>query len=178
MAVLRGVVGFMTFFIAFSFRRAGAPSYWFGLAIGGSAVGNLVGAFVAPRLRAVLKEEHIVLGSLGLLAVLAVVAGHYQSKGSACALALVVGVAAACARLAFDSLVQRDNPAGAQGRAFARFEAVFQLVWVGAGLVPVLATVPLRIGCFLIAVASALGAFAYAAELRGLRRLGLRRAAT
>ena len=178
MAVLRGVVGFMTFFIAFSFRRVGAPSYWFGLAIGASAVGNLVGAFLAPRLRSVLKEEHIVLGSLGLLAVLAIVAGRYQSKGSACALALVVGVAAACARLAFDSLVQRDNPSSTQGRVFARFEAVFQLVWVSAALVPVLATVPLRIGCFLVAVASALGALAYAAELRGLRRLGPRRAVT
>ena len=51
MAVLRGAVGFLTFLLAFSFRRAHAPSWWFGLAIVASLVGTLLGAIVAPRLR-------------------------------------------------------------------------------------------------------------------------------
>lgn len=170
MAVLRGVVGFMTFFIAFTFRRTGARQYWFGIAIAASALGNLIGAFLAPRLRGALKEEHIVIGALGLTSVAGVLASHFHSTGGTSMLALVVGIAAGAARLAFDSLVQRDNPAEAQGRVFARFEAMFQLVWVVAGLAPVLGDIPLRVGCFVVAVGTALGALAYAAELRTLHR--------
>ena len=44
----------------------------------------------------------------------------------------------ALGRLAFDSLVQRDAPDANQGRAFAQFEAKFQLAWVLGGLIPVL----------------------------------------
>jgi uncharacterized membrane protein len=53
-------------------------------------------------------------------------------------LALIVNFSAALARLAFDSLVQRDAPDANQGRAFAQFETKFQLAWVIGGLVPVL----------------------------------------
>jgi predicted branched-subunit amino acid permease len=33
-------------------------------------------------------------------------------------------------RQGFDSILQRDAPAAARGRSFARFETLFQLVWV------------------------------------------------
>src|SRR5205807_4715810 len=64
MAVLRGSVGFLTFLLAFSFRRSHAPSWWFGIAIAASLGGTFVGAVVAPRLRRSVSEERILTASL------------------------------------------------------------------------------------------------------------------
>src|SRR5207302_5419378 len=43
MAVLRAGVGFLTFLLAFSFKRAHAPAWWFGAALGASLAGTLIG---------------------------------------------------------------------------------------------------------------------------------------
>ena len=48
---------------------------------------------------------------------------------------LAVAIGAATGRLAFDSLLQRDGPDAARGRAFARFETRFQVAWVIGALV-------------------------------------------
>ena len=64
MALLRGGVGFLTFFLAFALRDAGEPAWFFGLVIGASAVGNFVGNLVAPQLRKVTREEVILVGSI------------------------------------------------------------------------------------------------------------------
>ena len=61
--------------------------------------------------------------------------------------------------------MQRDAPAAAQGRSFARFEAAFQLAWVFGALIPVAITVPSRAGYVLLAIASAVGAGLYLAGL-------------
>ncbi|MDP9020850.1 MAG: MFS transporter, partial [Actinomycetota bacterium] len=39
MAVLRGLVGFLVFLLAFALRSEGAPAWWFGVIVGASAVG-------------------------------------------------------------------------------------------------------------------------------------------
>jgi hypothetical protein len=46
------------------------------------------------------------------------------------------------AKLAFDSLVQRDAPDANHGRSFARFEGRFQLSWAAGAFVPTI--LPLR----------------------------------
>ncbi|MBV8297054.1 MAG: MFS transporter [Acidimicrobiia bacterium] len=153
MSVLRGAVGFLTFLLAFAFRRAHAPSWWFGIAIGASLAGTLVGALVAPRLRRMVPEERMLTASLVAVAIAAAVGAWFGSRAAASALAGVVGLAAGAGKLAFDSIVQRDAPAAAQGRAFARFETRFQLVWVAAALIPVVASVPTRVGMILLAIA-------------------------
>ncbi len=165
MAVLRGVVGFLTFHIAFSFRREGIENLWLGLAIAASAIGSLLGSVLAPRLRSVLREEHIVLGALLGVAVTGIVAWRTSGVAMSAVLAFAVAVAAGSAKLAFDSLVQRDNGEAEQGRAFARFEACFQLVWVVGALASVLIPFPIRVGGLAVAVLAAGGAVAYAAEL-------------
>ncbi len=170
MAVLRGTVGFLAFHIAFSFRREGVANVWLGLAVGASAAGSLIGSFLAPRLRAVLREQHIVLAALVAVAVTGVVAWLTSGAAMAAVLAFAVAVAAAAARLAFDSLVQRDNPDAMQGRAFARFEACFQLVWVGGALLPVLIPLPGPVGGLVVALLTGGGALAYAFELVSQRR--------
>jgi hypothetical protein len=62
-----------------------------------------------------------------------------------------VGFAASGAKQAFDSLVQRDVPRAHQARAFARFEATFQLVWVAGGLLPVVLPIGQSLGFVMIA---------------------------
>jgi len=170
MAVLRGTVGFLAFHIAFSFRREHIETFWLGLAIGASAAGTLIGSALAPRLRSVLREEHIVLGALIGVAVTGMLEWRSPSVGSVAILALVVAVAASSARLAFDSLVQRDNGDAVQGRAFARFEASFQLVWVAGAVLPVLVSFPFRVGGLVVALLTAGGAVAYGLELISPRR--------
>ena len=44
-------------------------------------------------------------------------------------------IGAAAGRLGFDSLLQRDGPDAVRGRAFAKFETRFQLVWVVGGMI-------------------------------------------
>ena len=170
MAVLRGTVGFLAFHIAFSFRREGVANAWLVLAVAASAVGSLVGSFLAPRLRAVVREESIVLGALVGVAATGVVVWLSSGVAMAAVLALVVAFAAAAARLAFDSLVQRDNGDAVQGRAFARFEACFQLVWVVGALLPVLIAFSRPVGGLVVAILTAGGAVAYAVELLAQRR--------
>jgi len=170
MAVLRGTVGFLAFQIAFSFRRDGVSNVWLGVAVGASAVGSLLGSFLAPRLRSVAREEHIVLGALVGVAATGVVVWLSTGVAMAAVLAFAVAGAAAAARLAFDSLVQRDNGDAVQGRAFARFEACFQLVWVVGALLPVLLPFSRPVGGLVVALLTAGGAVAYALELVSQRR--------
>ena len=65
--------------------------------------------------------------------------------------AFAVGIGAAAGRLGFDSLLQRDGPDAVRGRAFARFETRFQLVWVIGGMLGVIPFAK-QMGLFLLAL--------------------------
>ncbi len=167
--MLRATVGFLTFLIAFAFRRGGAPTWWFGIVLAASMVGSFFGAVLAPRIRERFIEEHMVAGALMSIAVGAVVAGWLRGRPGAAVLAAVVGVAANVGKLGFDALVQRDAPDAAQGRTFARFEAEFQLAWVAGALLPVALTIPDRVGFFLLAVGAGMASLTYITGRRALR---------
>ena len=169
MAVLRGAVGFLTFLLAFSFRRAHAPSWWFGVALAASLAGTLVGALVAPRVRRVVSEERILTASLLMVAVAGALGARAGNRAAGAALAGVLGLAANTGKLAFDSILQRDAPDAGRGRAFARFETRFQLVWVLAALAPVLIPIPSRVGMLLLAVATMAAAVLYLGGRRSRR---------
>jgi hypothetical protein len=169
MAVLRGGVGFMTFLVAFAFRRSGAPSWWFGLVLAATMAGGLLGAVVAPRLRSRFTEEHMLAAALGVVTAGALIATRLSTRPAAAFLAGIVGVAASVSKLSFDSLVQRDAPAAVQGRAFARFEATFQIAWVVGALLPVAITMPVQPGFVALAVASAVALASYLSGLRVAR---------
>jgi hypothetical protein len=168
MAALRGVVGFVTFAVAFDFRRHHAPSWWFGAVIAASLAGTFIGAVLGPRLRAVVREERMLLGALSLVTVVAVIAGRVDTRPFVAALAFTVGLCSGGARLAFDAIVQRDGLQSVQGRSFARFEATFQLAWVGAALVPVVIPIPGRAAYFVLAAGTGVAAIAYATGRRPL----------
>jgi MFS family permease len=161
MAVLRGIVGFTAFLLAFSLRAEGAPAWWFGVVAAVSGLGILGGAAVAPPLRRFVREERLLLGCLVLVAVAGLAAIQIGGRASGAVLAGMVGVAASTGRLCFDSIVQRDAPDADQGRSFARFETRFQLAWVLGALVPVALSVRRDWGYTVITVLGVVAAVSY-----------------
>ena len=190
MSVLRGVVGFMFFMLAFAFRggaddldlsgvgtAAGAavkhalgfdldsagsePAWKLGLPLAFWGLGILIGNLVAPKLRERFTEENIILGGIGVIFGAAVAAMWAGGLNGAVLLALAIGAAPSGAKLAFDSLVQRDAPGANHGAAFGRFETKFQIAWVIGALIPVILKIPLRLGFFLVAIAALFAGVTY-----------------
>ena len=151
MALLRASLGFLTFQIAFVFRRAHYATIWFAMVLVFAALGTLAGNGAGPRLRRVMEETMLIF-SLTCAAVLGIVAAAVPGRFVAGMLAGGVGFAAASGRLAFDSIVQRDAPAANHGRAFAQFETRFQVAWVLAAFVPILIPIPAAAGFALVGV--------------------------
>jgi hypothetical protein len=146
LAALRAGVGFLFFHLAFALRKDDAGTLWFGVALLGSALGTMLGNTVAPAARRALSEERmlaVVLAGSAAVGVLTTVLG---GPAAAVVFATAVNLAGALGRLAFEAIVQRDAPGANHGRAFARFETRFQLVWVLGGLVAVALLVPMGLG--------------------------------
>ena len=167
-ALLRTMVGFLTFLIAFGFRRAGAPSWQFGIVLAASRGAHLGGAAVAPIIRTRLKEEWMLVGALTTVGAVGFLTARLDGILWAALVAAAVGVAAAAGRLSFDAIVQRDAHDTVRGRSFARYEAGFQLVWVVGALLPVVIATPLRQGFDVLGIAGVAGAVAYAVAHRKL----------
>ena len=166
MAALRALVGFLAFFLAFWLRDDGAPTWWFGVVLGVSAIGAVAGAAAAPALRRVAREERILLGCTAALAIGALLAARVGGRPGAAVLAGMVGLTASSGRLVFDAIVQRDAPDADHGRSFAGFETRFQLAWVVGAFVPVALHTPLGAGFLGVAVAASVATVAYATGRR------------
>ncbi len=166
MCLVRGVVGFTTFFAAFVLKKQGEPAWVYGLVLIGSAVGNGLGTIIAPLLRRKLREEWILAGSLVVPAIPLIFAARSYGRVSLVFAAGAVAAGAASARLAFDSLLQRDGHEAARGRAFARFETRFQVVWVIGALIAVAFWGGGRAGIFLVAVVLLFGGLWYVGTVR------------
>lgn len=179
MLVLRGCVGFMTFFLAFHFRGGtddidlsgvgtavgagvsnalgfdvnsqGAEPLWkLGVLAGFGVVGGLLGSFLAPRLRRDNKEYQILFGSLLFVLVSSLGAWFLGGLLGGMLIAFAVGFSGGAGRVAFDSIVQRDASQSDYGRSFAIFETRFQFIWVIGALIPVLFKIPFALGCVLL----------------------------
>jgi hypothetical protein len=170
MGLLRGVVGFLTFLLAFDLRGGDAPAWHFGVVLAASVAGGLVGAVVAPALRRSAREEVILTAVLVLTGVVGLGSAWVGGLSAAAVLGLVVGAASTAGKLAFDAIVQRDAPDANRGRSFARFESRFQVIWVAGAFLPVVVHVPSRLGYLVIAGGAGFGAFSYWAGERTARR--------
>ncbi len=168
---VRLLVGFLVFHLAFALRRADVGTLSLGLLIGSAALGSLGGAVVAPRLRRRLRESGIIVTSLAGAGIAGVLVGLAFGLTTAAVLVFVFGVASGAAKVAFDSTVQQEVPEGARGWAFARFEALFQLVWVVGAAIPLIVPVPAGAGVFAVGVA-ALAAGVYYVGGRRMRAAG------
>jgi hypothetical protein len=165
MAVLRASVGFLVFFSAFSLK---SDVVVLGVVGAASMAGNFLGVISAPVLRRSQREEVIVASALVVPAVFALL-GAFVGGGFGLVLTgFAIAIGAGAGRLGFDSLLQRDGPDAARGRAFAKFETRFQIVWVvGAvfGIIPI----AIQLGLFLLAGVLAFAAVSYVAALRAAR---------
>jgi hypothetical protein len=169
MGLLRGIVGFLAFLIAFNLRE-GHGTLWLGVALAASMAGNAAGAVIAPAVRRMVREETILLGALAAVTVVALYCARLGDRPAAALLAGVVGLAASVGKLGFDSLVQRDASDAARGRSFARFETRFQLLWVLGAFIPVVAPIHFTLGFLMIAGVAGFAAFSYWAGQRSARR--------
>jgi MFS family permease len=165
MAILRGSIGFLQFFAAFTFKR---DLFSLGVVAVAAAIGLFSGNFLAPRLRAHLREEMILVGCLVESAAAALVGVLLGSTLGIALSFLAVGFGAAAGKIGFDSLLQRDGPDAVRGRAFAQFETRFQAAWVlGAllGIIPVAAMAGLAV----LGLVLTFGGLSYLAALRAAR---------
>jgi Transmembrane secretion effector len=174
-SLLRGITGFFVFMLAFGLRRLDAPLYWYGLALGASGVGSLVGLALVPRLRRRISEPQILTSAVWLVAIGASVAAVWGSLFAQVVFAFTLGVAGSWGQPSFDAITQHFVPEAQQGRAFARFATRQQLVWVAGALIPVAITLPLAVGDVIIAAAAAAGALFYMSSRRALRHRALPR---
>jgi MFS family permease len=166
MGVLRAVVGFFTFFAAFALKRSHEPAWVFGLVLAASALGNGLGTLIAPFLRKKVREEWMLAGALLIPALPLVFAARAYGRVSLVVAAATVASATACGRVAFDSLLQRDGSEAVRGRAFARFETRFQLVWVAGGVGAVVFPGGGRGGIFVVAVVLLFAGLSYVGGFR------------
>ncbi|MGO8871704.1 MAG: hypothetical protein ACLQPH_09950 [Acidimicrobiales bacterium] len=168
MSVLKALVGFTMFLFAFGLRRAGAATWWFGFVLGGLTAGALIGVLLVSRIRRLLDEQQMLVASLWLVAAVTLAGAFYTVRWFWAVIALAVGVASAVAKPSFDALVQRHVRESSQGRAFARFETQFQLVWVVGSFVPVVLSLPVAAGSLIMAVVAAVGAVSYMSSRRAM----------
>lgn len=155
MAGMRAVAGFMTALVVFAFRKNGAPVIWYGLVAVASVGGNFGGALLAPILRDRVSEKRLVAAAAALIGLTALATTQMSAlhrRPAALVLAAVIGLGASVAKTAFDAIVQREIPDTDRSRLFARFESIFQLVWVVGALIPTLIAVSLLPGFVLVAL--------------------------
>jgi MFS family permease len=169
MSILKGLVGFVTFLLAFSLHRNGNDAGWYGFMLASSVAGSLVGVVSVPRVRKVLSEPAMLTVSIWSVALAGVLVALVGGIAIQALLAFVIGVASAASKPAFDALVQRYVPTAAQGRAFARFETRLQLVWVIGAFFPVVVNLPLVAGDVVIAAVAAVTGLSYLTSRRALR---------
>ncbi len=167
MRVLRGIVGFMFFHLAFWLRREIAGTAWFGLAIGLSGLATLGANFAGPYLRKKMQVQTMLLCSLISVGIVGIGSAWFGNITGGIVLAAVVNAAAAIGRLAFEATVQSGAPDANRGRAFSRFETQNQMAWVAGGLIPVIFAPAGWVGFAVVGVVGVAGAVMYA-QMRGL----------
>ena len=168
MGLVRAIVGFVAFMLAFDFKNSGAPLWQLGFVAATAQLGFFIGAVIAPRVRRLATEERIIIGTLVVMAVGGVITAFVGGLVGAATISLIIGTASSMAKQAFDAIVQRDAPDANRGRSFARFETRFQLLWVIGALIPILIPIPAEIGYVLIA---AVATFAVVSYLVGVSRV-------
>jgi hypothetical protein len=180
MAVIRGVVGFLSFMLAFAFKDSGGTLWQLGVVAATAQLGFFCGAVAAPRLRRFASEDRILVGALIITAVGGLVTAVLGGLVGAALLSMLVGATGSASKQAFDAILQRDAPDANRGRSFARFETRFQLVWVLGALLPIIVPIPAQAGFLIIAVVTGTAAAWYLIGQRRVRqgRMPVRRTPT
>jgi len=133
---LRGLSGFLTFFLAFLLREhpvGGLRSTLaLGIVVGALGLGNTIGSALGSWLRA-RGPEMLITFLLAVATVSALAATLAYGLLTITLLAGVAGVTQSLGKVALDALIQRDVPERVRTSAFARSETLMQLTWVVGG---------------------------------------------
>lgn len=167
-AALRGLSGFLIFFLAFLLREhplAGASAAVslgiVGVSAGaGNALGTAVGATLRTR-----APELIIVTVIAVVLGVAVTAAVFFGVILVAILAAFAGFAQALSKLSLDALIQRDVPELVRTSAFARSETLLQMAWVVGGAIGI--ALPLN-GTLGLSVAAAIVAIGWLGTVRGL----------
>jgi MFS family permease len=169
MSIIRGLQGFQIFLLAFGLRRLKVGLYIYGLALGASGAGAILGLVLLGRLRQRMTEQQLLLASLWIITVSSAGAAVWGTLVAQVILAFLIGMAGALAQPSFDAMTQRYIPQAAQGRAFARFATRQQLVWVIGSIIPVVIAFTLPEGDAVMAVLAGIAGVSYLTGRRALR---------
>lgn len=137
---LRFLTGFLTLYLAF-FVQTTAHGMQAALELGavvvgaglGNFLGNVLGARVHPA-----RPERLVTAVAGVAAAAVIVGAVLFSPVTAVVVILIASTGAALAKIALDSLVQRDVVETFRASAFGRSESFLQLSWVIGGTIALL----------------------------------------
>ena len=136
-AALRAFSGYMIFFLAFLLRTVHFPGTSDKLALGAMIAAAGAGGFIGTGIGALLKARapHLILFVL-LCASTAITAACAAFFGlwAALVVALVAAFSQVLAKLALDSIVQREVREEIRSSTLAASETVHQLAWVAGGL--------------------------------------------
>lgn len=162
---VRALVGFLTIFLAFSFREDGGGLLAIGLLGLAASLGSGAGVFLGGRLNK--RPEALIVGAVVLAAVGCLGAALLYLQVTALGAALLACMAGSMGKLGLDAVIQRDVAEDTRNSAFARSETAMQLCWVlggAVGLIPMPPWIALLIG------AAGMGA-AFVVETISLRRV-------
>ena len=157
MMLLRGIVGFLFFHVAFWLRDERAGTAWFALALGLSSLATMLANAISPMLRRLISERTMMTVSLTVISVTGVFAGVFGGITVGIILIAVCNGMGSIGRLAFESIIQREAPDANRARTFVKFETINQLVWVSSGLAAVVFTFSGAVGFAIVGVSSAMG---------------------
>ena len=168
---LRGLSGFLTFFLAFLLREhpvGGLRSTLaLGIVVGALGLGNTIGSALGSWLRA-RGPEMLITFLLAVATVSALAAALAYGLLTITLLAGVAGVTQSLGKVALDALIQRDVPERVRTSAFARSETLMQLTWVVGGGIGIVLPLVGQIGA---ATATGFLALSLALTTRNLIRL-------
>jgi MFS family permease len=136
-AVLRALSGYMIFFLAFLLRTENFAGISHNVALGAMVAAAAAGALVAMGIGSAIGSHApatLMYTMLALATVVTAGCAWFFGFGTALIVAFVAALCTGLAKLAQDSIVQREISEEVRSSAFAVSETLHQLSWVVGGL--------------------------------------------
>jgi MFS family permease len=136
-ATLRALSGYMIFFLVFLLRADQFPGVSKNVALGGMVAAAAAGGLVAMGIGSMLKSrapQVIMFSMLFLATIITALCAWFFGLAATLIVAFVAAAATALAKLALDSIVQKEIGEDIRSSAFAVSETLHQLSWVAGGL--------------------------------------------
>jgi MFS family permease len=136
-AVLRALSGYMIFFLAFLLRTENFGGVSHNVALGAMVAAAAAGALVAMGIGSAIGShapEALMYTMLALATVVTAACAWFFGFGTALIVAFVAALCTGLAKLAQDSIVQREISEDVRSSAFSVSETLHQLSWVVGGL--------------------------------------------